>query len=58
VDKVYAFVAPVIIGGRMAVSPVGGQGVAKMAEAWRLANPRMQPVGADWLIVGYPQAER
>ncbi|MSQ07484.1 MAG: bifunctional diaminohydroxyphosphoribosylaminopyrimidine deaminase/5-amino-6-(5-phosphoribosylamino)uracil reductase RibD [Dehalococcoidia bacterium] len=58
VDKVYAFVAPVIIGGRQAVSPVAGQGVAKMAEAWRLSNPRMQPVGSDWLIVGYPQARR
>jgi diaminohydroxyphosphoribosylaminopyrimidine deaminase/5-amino-6-(5-phosphoribosylamino)uracil reductase len=56
VDKVYAFVAPVIIGGREAATPVGGQGAAKMAQAWRLANPRMQPVGGDWLIVGYPQA--
>ena len=56
VDKVYAFVAPVIIGGRGAATPVGGQGVAKMAEAWRLTQVRMQPVGADWLIIGYPQA--
>ncbi|MBM3943707.1 MAG: riboflavin biosynthesis protein RibD, partial [SAR202 cluster bacterium] len=58
VDKVFAFIAPVIIGGREAASPVEGCGVARMAEAWRMASARMQQVGADWLVVGYPRAGR
>ena len=55
VDKVYAFVAPVIIGGAAAASPVAGDGSATMAGAWRIENARTQPVGDDSLIVGYPR---
>jgi len=56
IDKVYAFIAPLIIGGQGAASPVAGQGASKMADALRLRRLRMQPVGTDWLIVGYPEA--
>ena len=55
VDKVYAFVAPVIIGGAAAASPVAGDGSATMAGAWRIEKARTQPVGDDSLIVGYPR---
>lgn len=54
VDKVYAFIAPVIIGGRQAASPVEGLGAALLAGAWKVDRPKMVPLGADWLVVGYP----
>ena len=54
VDKVHAFIAPVIIGGDQAPSPVAGQGVSKMAEAWQLERTQTHRYGPDWLIVGYP----
>ncbi len=57
VDRVQAFVAPVIIGGAGASSPVQGQGAARMAQAWRLERLGFRPVGGDWLITGYPTRE-
>ena len=55
VDKVHAFVAPVIIGGAEAASPVEGMGPAMMAGSHRLEDVVLRPVGVDWLITGYPQ---
>jgi diaminohydroxyphosphoribosylaminopyrimidine deaminase/5-amino-6-(5-phosphoribosylamino)uracil reductase len=57
VDKVYAFIAPMIIGGGGAPSPVAGRGVPKMAQARRLRRTSIEPIGADWLITGYPDRE-
>ena len=56
VDKVFAFIAPVIIGGIQAPSPVEGQGVSAMSQALRLGRARFSQVGDDWLITGYPEA--
>ncbi len=52
-DKVAAFIAPVIIGGRKAVSPVLGRGAGSMAEALRLGGVRAKVLGEDVLIEGY-----
>jgi len=54
VDKVHAFIAPVIIGGVEAASPVAGHGVQQMPDAWRLQRTKLEPIGVDWLITGYP----
>ena len=54
VDKVYAFIAPVIIGGNQAASPVEGRGAVLMANAWRVERCCVQQIGPDWLITGYP----
>lgn len=53
VDKVVAFVAPVIIGGNEAISPVGGIGIAGMEEALRLSNVEVRRFGGDVAIIGY-----
>jgi hypothetical protein len=53
VDKVMAFVAPVVIGGRLAPGPVGGRGAPAMAEALRLGRVRVREVGGDVMMVGY-----
>ena len=55
VDKVQAFVAPVIIGGMGAASPVEGVGAAVMSKTHRLEGASMRQVGADWLVTGYPK---
>lgn len=54
VDKVQAFVAPVIIGGIEAASPVEGAGAELMAHAKRLVKTTIRQIGEDWLITGYP----
>jgi len=53
VDKVVVFVAPAIIGGARAVTPVAGQGVGKVSEALRLHRVSTCPCGGDVIIVGY-----
>ncbi len=57
VDKVVAFVAPVIIGGNEAISPVGGIGIAGMEEALRLKSVEVMRFGEDVAVVGYINAE-
>ena len=57
VDKVFAFIAPVIVGGNAAASPVEGRGVEFMAQALKIERGSMQAIGSDWLIVGYPQVK-
>lgn len=53
VDKVYWFIAPKICGGKEAPSPVGGEGVARMAEAIRLKSCTIDRFQEDVLITGY-----
>ena len=57
VDKVVAFVSPTVIGGRDAPSPVGGQGVERMADALRLGRVELLRFGVDVAIVGYSRPE-
>lgn len=54
VDKVQVFIAPVIIGGNEAASPIEGHGPEYMSQAWRVNNTRIAQFGPDWLITGYP----
>ena len=54
VDKVAAFIAPVIIGGAAAKSAVGGHGSNSLAEAYRLRNVQVEPIGDDLIVTGYP----
>ncbi len=53
VDKVVAFVAPTIIGGQGAASPVRGVGVERMADALRLERVKWSRFGRDMAVVGY-----
>ena len=56
VDKAWAFIAPIIIGGRDALSPVEGRGVDLVSRAMSLRCPRVKQVGDDVLVTGYPEA--
>ncbi|NES05069.1 MAG: bifunctional diaminohydroxyphosphoribosylaminopyrimidine deaminase/5-amino-6-(5-phosphoribosylamino)uracil reductase, partial [Okeania sp. SIO2F4] len=57
VQKIWAFIAPKIIGGEMAPSPVGDLGLRKMTESLELENVSMRAVGCDYLLAGYLQQE-
>lgn len=58
VQKILAFIAPKIIGGSTAPSPVGDLGLTSMTEALSLERVRWRPVGSDCLVEGYlPQAQ-
>lgn len=53
VDKVYWFIAPKIIGGRNAPSPVAGQGTALMNEAIKLKQAEVKNFAGDLCVIGY-----
>lgn len=52
VDEVVAFVAPKIIGGKSARTPVEGEGVTLMSEAIELDEQIVETVGCDVMISG------
>ncbi len=54
VDKVVAFIAPKLIGGTEAPSPVGGAGIPRMADAIRLASVTTGRFDDDLWVSGYP----
>jgi diaminohydroxyphosphoribosylaminopyrimidine deaminase / 5-amino-6-(5-phosphoribosylamino)uracil reductase len=51
-DRVYWFMSPMIIGSQAARSAVGGRGAGRLAQAWRLRNPRVESAGDGWLVTG------
>ena len=58
VDKVVAFVAPVIIGGEAAPSAVGGRGAERMSDAMRLSRVTIQQLGDDVAVIGYAATDK
>ncbi len=54
VDKVHAFIAPLIIGGEGALSSVGATGVAALEDAMRLVEVETVQLGRDLHLTGYP----
>ncbi|NJL42190.1 MAG: hypothetical protein HC899_40360, partial [Leptolyngbyaceae cyanobacterium SM1_4_3] len=53
VQKVMAFVAPKIVGGVLAPSPVGDLGFMAMTEALTLERMTWSVIDPDWLVEGY-----
>ena len=49
VDRVAAFVAPTLLGGAGAPTPVGGHGLT-LPRALRLTDLTTRPLGPDWLL--------
>jgi diaminohydroxyphosphoribosylaminopyrimidine deaminase/5-amino-6-(5-phosphoribosylamino)uracil reductase len=58
VDKVVAYIAPTIIGGRSAPTPVGGAGVEHLVDALRLRDVEVTELDRDIIISGYPDVHR
>lgn len=53
VDKVIFFIAPKLIGGRDAKTPVEGQGIAYMKDIVNLKNIEVTNIGEDIMVEGY-----
>ena len=53
VDKLMFFIAPKLIGGKDAPGPIGGAGIARLAEVLELRNVKTTQIGVDLLIEGY-----
>ncbi len=53
VQKVLAFIAPKIVGGKVAPSPVGDLGLATMTDALTLENVSWRQLGSDYVVEGY-----
>jgi diaminohydroxyphosphoribosylaminopyrimidine deaminase/5-amino-6-(5-phosphoribosylamino)uracil reductase len=56
IDEVVAFIAPKLVGGRAAPTPLAGRGVEDMAAALDLLDVTYERVGADVLVRGYLQS--
>ena len=52
-DKVEAFIAPMLIGGKDAKTPVEGDGFASLEAAVKLEQMTYQMIGSDILVTGY-----
>jgi len=50
VDRVFAFISPILVGGQQAPGPIGGDGVAKITKAMRLDNMKVIPIGDDLMV--------
>ena len=55
VDKVFIFIAPKIIGGKLALSSVGAKGIAHLKEVLVLKDIGIERIKEDILISGYPK---
>ncbi|XP_052184304.1 riboflavin biosynthesis protein PYRR, chloroplastic [Diospyros lotus] len=55
IHKVYAFIAPKIIGGKNAPSPVGELGMVEMSQALQLLDVSYEQIGPDMLVSGFLQ---
>ena len=53
VDKVVAFLAPIIIGGEDARPAVAGKGVEKLSACAKMDQVKVETVGNDIMVVGY-----
>ena len=53
VDKVQIYIAPKIIGGEISKTPVGGNGIESLMDAFQLERIKHKIIGEDILIEGY-----
>jgi diaminohydroxyphosphoribosylaminopyrimidine deaminase/5-amino-6-(5-phosphoribosylamino)uracil reductase len=58
VDKVTAFIAPIIVGGKEAKTAVGGEGVDKIVDSFRLERIKVKRFDEDLMVSGYIAPKR
>lgn len=55
IDKVITYFAPKLVGGALAPTSFGGDGIQQMEEAIRLQHMEVETVGEDLRVEGYPE---
>ena len=50
VDKVFAFICPILVGGQQAPGPIGGMGIDKITKAISLKNMKVIQLGEDLMV--------
>ncbi len=58
VDRVTAFLAPTLLGGRSAPGPLGGGGFADLSRLPRLVDVETRAAGSDLVVTGRPEFGR
>ena len=58
IDEVHVFIAPRLVGGESAPSPLAGDGIATLSQALSVTNLEWQRVGTDLYASGRPQADQ
>ena len=53
IDEVHAFVAPKLVGGKSAPTPIAGAGFAKMSDAFELESMQVEMLDRDLHLHGY-----
>ena len=56
-DRVCAFIAPKVLGGKESLTAVGGAGCELMQDAWELQDIEYKQLGQDMLITGLVKQE-
>ncbi|OPL14947.1 MAG: bifunctional diaminohydroxyphosphoribosylaminopyrimidine deaminase/5-amino-6-(5-phosphoribosylamino)uracil reductase [Firmicutes bacterium ML8_F2] len=54
VDKLFIFIAPLLIGGRESPTAFAGEGIKKIDQAWPVRDIELKQFDQDLLIIGYP----
>ena len=57
VDKVLVYIAPKFIGGAKSKTPVGGNGIDKLKDAFKVKALNMTTIGQDILLEGYVEGD-
>lgn len=53
IDEVHVFIAPLLLGGSGAVSPIAGEGATRIAEGMRLQRWEVEVIAGDVLLHGW-----
>jgi diaminohydroxyphosphoribosylaminopyrimidine deaminase / 5-amino-6-(5-phosphoribosylamino)uracil reductase len=54
VDKLFIFIAPLIIGGKESPTAFSGTGITALSKAWSVENVELKQFDRDMLVIGYP----
>jgi diaminohydroxyphosphoribosylaminopyrimidine deaminase / 5-amino-6-(5-phosphoribosylamino)uracil reductase len=54
IDKLFIFIAPLIIGGKESPTAFGGSGIKSLGKAWSVEEVELKQFDRDMLLIGYP----
>jgi len=55
IDKLFIFIAPLIIGGKESPTAFSGSGIPALEQAWAVEDIEMKQFDRDLLLIGYPR---